>query len=146
MWTLSGLDEYDKSSWESCRISSNDDSLICRCLDDDHEPTIRAAWNLYESTMVSLRSFYLVVGGCQRHSSGQGLKKFHLSIPLKAHSQSLVSRYGQRPLYTGGQSTCSKTQVKDRSWSFSPVIGPCVWIDTEFVGFSRHVWEDFFLI
>jgi hypothetical protein len=53
------------------------------------------------------------VGGL---TPGLGLKKSHSPIPLKAHGKGpAVGHLGCEPLCMGGQSLCSKAQVKDRS-------------------------------
>jgi hypothetical protein len=67
-------------------------------------------------TLYCQRSFNLVVGGCQVGGStlGLGLK----NLTHQFHSKHMVNArpvvMGNKPLCMGGQSPCSKAQVKDR--------------------------------
>jgi hypothetical protein len=67
-----------------------------------------------EEHMVVERSGQLSYS-CRQFDPGLGLKKSHSPIPLKAHGKGpAVGRLGCGPLCMGGQSLCSKAQVKDQ--------------------------------
>jgi hypothetical protein len=81
------------------------------------------------------------VGGS---TPGLGLKKSHLPIPLKAHGKDpAIGRLGCGPLCMGGW---AKHKLRTGPWVVLTGYNPCVWVDAGFVGFSRSVWEDFFLV